>query len=300
MILNRATLQALFTGLSTAFNNGLNNLGMPATVYSQYAMTVPSSTAQQQYAWLGMLPGLREWIGDRQINNLATSDFTIRNRKFESTIAVLKEHIEDDQLGLYTPMATMLGTEAIRHRQELIDALVLGGFTNLCYDGQPFFHTSHPVTNADGTVTTVSNTQGGGGNAWFLIDASRPVKPFILQMRKEPQFVAMDKLDDERVFTASEFRFGVDWRGNVGYGLWQLAYASRQTLDEANYSAARAAMRGMSGERGRKLGISPNILLVGPSNEIAALKLVEAEYNASGATNVLAGTTKVVVSSYLQ
>lgn len=300
MILNRNTLAAFFTGLQTAFNNGLNNLGLPAPVYEQYAMTVPSSTAQEQYAFLGLVPGLREWIGDRQVANLRTYDFTIRNLPFERTLSVLREHLEDDQIGLYAPMAQMLGAEAVRHRQELIDQLLLNGFTNLGFDGQPFFHTSHPVVAADGSTTLVSNTQGGGGNAWFLIDASRPVKPFIFQMRKPPQFVAMDKIDDERVFTSRELRYGVDYRGNAGYGLWQLAYASRQTLDTTNYEAARAAMRSMSGDNGRKLGINPTILLVGPSNEMPARRLVEAAFNSAGATNVLANTTKVVVSSYLQ
>ena len=43
--------------------------------------------------------------------------------------------------------------------------LISGGFTNLCYDGQPFFNTNHPVyPNTDGTgdAVDVSNARPRG------------------------------------------------------------------------------------------------------------------------------------------
>lgn len=63
-------------------------------------------------------------------------------------------------------------------------------------------------------------------NAWYMMDVSRPLKPIILQKNKEIRFVAMDKEDDENVFMRDTFRYGVDSRCNVGYGLWQLAFKS--------------------------------------------------------------------------
>lgn len=296
MIINRATLAAFFTGLQTAFNSAFAKAD---TNYEQYSMGVPSVTSQEQYAWMGMIPGLREWIGDRQLANIRTYDFTIKNKPWERTLAVNRDHIADDQFGIYTPMVQSLAMEAKRHPQELLDNLVLNGFTNLCYDGQPFFSANHPTVNEDGSITLVSNNGGGAGAAWFLIDDTRGVKPFIVQTRQKPNFQSMQNEDDERVFMAKEFRYGVDWRGNVGYGLWQLAYASKQTLTDVNYDAARAAMMSMTGDNQRKLGLRPTILLVGPSNERAAMKLVNADTLANGATNVYKGSARVVVSPYL-
>jgi phage major head subunit gpT-like protein len=296
MIINRGTLGAFFTGLNTAFQQAFDSTEV---VYPNYAMAVPSSTAQEQYAWLGMLPGLREWVGDRVIANLRSYDFTIRNKAWERTIGVLRDHLEDDTYGIYSPMAAMLGNEARRHPQELLASLLQGGFTQLCYDGQPFFNANHPTYNDDNSVSLVSNTQGGAGAAWFLMDDSRPIKPLILQTRKPAQFVRMDSDQDERNFMAKELRYSVDWRGNVGYGLWQLAYASRQTLDATNYESARAAMMGMNGDNGRKLGLQPRLLVVGPSNEAAAKRVVLATQNAAGATNVNANTARIVVDPYL-
>lgn len=296
MIINRATLAAFFTGLQTSYNNAFAKI---ETVYDQYAMRVPSVTAQEQYGWMGMIPGLREWIGDRQLANIRTYDFTIKNKPWERTLTVNRDHIEDDQIGIYTPLATGLAGEAKRHPQELLDSLVSAGFVNLCYDGQPFFSANHPTYNEDGSVALVSNFGGGAAAPWFLIDDTRGVMPFILQVRKSPKFVSMTDETDERVFMAKEFRYGVDWRGNVGYGLWQLAYASKQALTDVNYDAARAAMMGLIGDNQRKLGLRPTILLVGPSNERAAMKLVNADTLANGATNVYKGSARVVVSPYL-
>lgn len=297
MELNRNNLNVFFTGLKTAFQNAFASAEI---YYPAYTMSVPSSTAQEQYAWLGMIPGLRQWIGDRVLANIRTYDFTIRNLDWERTLAVSKNNIVDDQYGIYAPMAAALGLEARRHPQELIDQLLLNGFTALGYDGQPFFNANHPVFNEDGSTSLVSNNMGGAGNAWFLIDDTRAVKPFILQTRQPVNFQAMDQDSDERVFTAKEFRYGVDWRGNVGYGLWQLAMASRQTLDATNYQAARAAMMSMNGDNGRKLGLMPRLLVCGPSNEANAKNLLNADFLANGATNIYKGTAKLVVSPYLQ
>jgi phage major head subunit gpT-like protein len=96
-----------------------------------------------------------------------------------------------------------------------------------------------------------------------------------------------------------EYRYGVDARVNVGYGLPQLAYASKQALDETNYAAARAALGSVKGDKGKVLGISGKLLVVPPSLEGAALKLLAAEKTSNGADNVWQGTAKAVVVPWL-
>lgn len=296
MLLNRATLASFFTGLNTSFNNGLSTADV---VFSAYTMRVPSNTAQEQYAWMATLPGFREWIGDRVLNNLRTYDYVIRNKKWEDSFTVPADKIEDDQIGLYGPIAQMMGQAGAQHPQELVDALLLSGFNTNCYDGQFFFDTDHPVYDTNGGLTTVSNFQGGSGAAWFLIDDSKPIKPVVLQERKPLKFVSMQDEKDEAVFMRDEYRYGASWRGNVGFGLWQLAYASKQVLDEDSFASARQAMTSMSGDGGRKLALRPRLCLVGPSNEDAANKLFNVDRTDSGATNPYYKAAKVVVSPWL-
>ncbi|MGP8432052.1 Mu-like prophage major head subunit gpT family protein, partial [Paraburkholderia fungorum] len=92
--------------------------------------------------------------------------------------------------------------------------------------------------------------------------------------------------------------FGVDGRCNVGYGLWQCAYGSKQPLTADNVWAARAAMAGVKGDNGEPLGITPNMLLVGPSLEQAARTALQAVI-LNNTTNVLAGTMTPVVCPWL-
>lgn len=62
--------------------------------------------------------------------------------------------------------------------------------------------------------------------AWFLLDTTKAVKPFILQVRKEPVPVAMTDINSDIVFTKKKFLFGAEARMAVGYGFWQMAYGS--------------------------------------------------------------------------
>jgi phage major head subunit gpT-like protein len=296
LTVNRQNLADMFRGFQTIFQRAFE--GAPSQ-WGQVAMRVPSTASEEKYGWLGATTRFREWLGDRVVQNLSTYDYTIKNKSYENTVGVEREDIEDDRLGVYSPMIQQLGLDAKQHPDELVFALLAAGFTNLGYDGQFFFDTDHPVYGVDGAVTSVANMTAGAGNPWFLIDDTRALKPLIYQDRKPYNFVAMDREDDEGVFTRKLFRYGVDCRCNVGFGLWQLAWGSKAVLDAANYGAARTGLMGMKGDNGKPLGIRPTLLVCGPSNEKAALDVLQAERQANGATNVYRNTAKLVVTPWL-
>ena len=70
----------------------------------------------------------------------------------------------------------------------------------------------------------------GDDTAWYLLDTSKPIKPFIVQERRAADFTALDKPDDQNVFLRNQYLYGTSWRGNAGYALWQLAYMSDGTV----------------------------------------------------------------------
>jgi len=168
-----------------------------------------------------------------------------------------------------------------------------------CYDGQYFFDTDHPVIDGAGATVSVANTDGGAGTPWFLLDLGRPLKPIIFQRRRDYQLIRMDTDTDEVVFSRKEFRYGVDARVNVGVGLWQVAWGSKQTLDATHFETAFAALEGMKGDHGRPLGLKPTHLVVPPSLRAKGLELLNAERNAAGATNVWRDTAKLLVVPWL-
>jgi phage major head subunit gpT-like protein len=296
MLINSTSLAALRVGFSTAFAGGLSQT---ASMHARIATVIHSSQKEQKYGWLGKMPNVREWIGPRAVMSLAEHDYSIKEKPWELTIGVDRDDIETDNLGIYAPMFTEMGMSTGSKWDMLCYGLLKQGWTNECYDRQNYFDTDHPVLDENGDETTVANTDGGAGTPWFLLDTNRALKPVILQKRKDFQFVAKDKETDDNVFDKKEFVYGADARGNAGFGFWQFSWGSKQPLDAAHYATARAAITGMKGDYGRPLGLMPNLLVVPPSLESAARKLLNSEYGAGGESNEWKGTAELLVVSWL-
>jgi len=296
VLINRANLITLGVGFKAAFQNGL---GMAPSQHEKVATPVTSTTGKEEYGWLGQVPNLREWIGDRVVQNIGTHDYSIKNKTYEGTVSVKREHIDDDNLGVYGPLFTEMGRASGALKDQLVFALLKAGFDTACYDGQYFFDSDHPVLDANGATVSVANTDGGGGTPWFLLDTSRALKPVILQNRRPFNFVAKDDPQAENVFWKDEYVYGTDGRLNVGFGFWQMAWGSKQTLNAANYATARAALAGMKGDYGRPLGLMANLLVVPPALESAGRKLLNSELASGGETNEWKGTAELLVVPWL-
>lgn len=294
-IVTPALLTSLMTGFRREFQQTLTET---PTAYERIATTVPSSSKSNTYGWLGQMPGFREWVGDRVLKDMAAHSYSINNKLFEMTVSVKRTDIEDDSVGVYGPMMSEMGRATKAHPDELVFSLLKTGSASLCYDGQNFFDADHPIfPNNDGTGTaeTVSNFTDGTGPAWYLLDASRALKPVIFQQRTRPEFTAMTKSEDENVFMRDEYRYGVRARHNVGFGFWQLAHMSKKPLNGVNFSTVVAAMQELKADGGRPLGVKPTLLVVPPTLRTAALEVVKAERNAQGATNINKGAVEDVL-----
>lgn len=296
IIVNRQSLTNLFTGFKSSFQAGLDQAD---PMYQQIAMTVPSTTSGNNYGWMGKVPKVREWVGDRVVQNMMVHDYAIKNKDFELTIGVDRNEIEDDEYGIYGPLYQEMGLEIAGHPDDLVWGLLANGFATTCFDGQYFFDIDHPVLDANGNVTSVANTNGGAGTAWYLVDDTRVIKPILFQERKKADFIAMDQDTDEKVFNSRQFRYGTHARHNVGFGFWQLSYGSKQPLDAANFKVARTAMMEMKSDYGKPLKLKPRKLIVPPSLEDAADVLVNTKELAGGGSNPLYGKAEVVVVPWL-
>lgn len=146
MNLSQTTLAAMFLGLNTTFMRVLQS---SPTVYNQLAMTVQSTGRGNVYPMLSDIPAMREWIGDKRVDQMDGKDYTIVNKSYESTIAVKRDDIEDDNLGFYTMQAGAIGEAGATLWDELLAEVINNGFTNLTYDGQAFFSDSHELKSPD-------------------------------------------------------------------------------------------------------------------------------------------------------
>lgn len=302
MLINKASLEAVFINLKTTFNKAFS---ATEAKWPEIAMEVPSTGKQNDYGWLSSFPKMRKWIGDKTVKALAAFSYTIVNDDWEATIEVDRNDIEDDQLGIYSTQAQGAGESAAQLPDEIVFDLVNTAFTSLCFDGQYYCDTDHPVGDGSGGVVSVSNRgstalsiasqaaviasygaartammsfkddegrplnvmpnillvgpaleplalaiannermQDGTVNpykgtckvvvspritsatAWFLLDTTKAVKPFIYQKRKAPVFVQQTDMNSDNVFMRKKFRYGAEARAAGGYGFWQLCYGT--------------------------------------------------------------------------
>jgi phage major head subunit gpT-like protein len=270
-------------------------------VWELLSTVIPSSTASNTYGWLGAFPQMREWVGDRVIKDIAESAYQSFNQKWEATLGVDRTHIEDDSLGQYRVLSRNMADEFDRFMERHLAALITGGFTSLCYDGQPFFNDGHPVyPNTDGTgdAADVSNIIGTGeetGPPWALLSLSGSLKPFIVQQRTQPEFEEITDPKNDRTFMKDQYLYGIRYRGSWGYVLWQQAVGSKAPLTAANYEAARLAMQTFKRDGGDPLGIAPTHLIVSPVNEAAARAILARELINGGESNPNYHTAELVV-----
>lgn len=142
MLINVKNVRQVFVNLKATFQKAFEQ--QPSD-WEKVAMVVPSTGKDNDYSWLSRFPKMREWIGDKVIKALSAFNYTIRNKDWEATIEVDRNDLEDDQIMGYALQAKGAGQSAAELPADIVFALLSDGFTNLCYDGQPFFDTDHLV-----------------------------------------------------------------------------------------------------------------------------------------------------------
>jgi len=298
-------LRALQTVFKKNFYDGL---ALAPSDYQKIATVIPTNTKITAYGWLGSFPSMREWIGDRQFKNMQVTDYQLAVKPWESSVAVDKFELADDNLGIYGNLFKEEGLAAGRHPDQLTFETLKGAHeaTALCYDGKPFFNDKHPVyPNTDGTGTAAEVTNNyngsgaGSGTPWYLIDDTRQLKPLIFQEREKATITNLTALEDESVFMRHEYRFGIYARYSVGFAYWQLAARSTQVLNQTNFENAYTNMRKLKGNGGIPLDIRPTLLLVPPQLYGKAMDIVGVQRNAAGADNPNYNRVKIVESAWL-
>lgn len=297
MLITAASILALQQGFNASF---LSGFGSVTPSWSQVAMLVPSTSDLENYGWMKELPGMREWVGQRVVHNLEATGATLKNKHYEHTIGVDRNHIEDDKLGIYSPMFSIQGEIVARHPDELVWGLLPTGFSTKGFDGQYFFDTDHVGYTDKGVETSWSNTGGGAGAPWFLMDLSRNfMKPLIFQDRRKAEFVSLNRSTDLNVFMDRQFLFGVDARHVAGFGFHQLAFGSKQTLDADSFKASRLALETQRRPDGSPLPVTATHLVCGPSRRNEAEAVLLRQRLANGEDNTLYKAVELIVNPWL-
>lgn len=158
MEITGANLQQFFQLIDFSFQNKFTST---PTFWNRYAQRVPSKTEKNVYPWLSETPSLREWLGPRVVQNLATRDYSLTNRKFESVIGLDKDKLADDTYGFFQGHTEMLAKRVAEFPDENLTSTLEAGSTSVCWDGQFYFDTDHPVNIDDASKGIYSNNLVG-------------------------------------------------------------------------------------------------------------------------------------------
>ena len=124
MLVNKQNLRTVFIGLKSTFQNAFSQA---PTDWQQVAMVVPSTTKEENYAWLARFPKMREWLGEKAVKALAGFSYTITNKDWEATIEVDRNDIEDDTMLGYAQQAQAAGQSAAELPADIIGRLIVPG-----------------------------------------------------------------------------------------------------------------------------------------------------------------------------
>ncbi len=106
------------------------------------------------------------------------------------------------------PSLLMVAPDLERTAQQILGRKMIDGSDNV----------SHNIVK----LKVVDELDAG---TWCLIDNTKPLKPFILQITK----VGNLEENTDNMFEKKQMRYGIDSMDNAGYGFWQLAYFSDGT-----------------------------------------------------------------------
>lgn len=295
-------IKALDTTIKLNFNEGLK---MPVDeTYKRFTMNIPSDSSSNTYEWLSEFPIAQEWKGSRKLKNVSMRTYEVDNKDWESSIEVHENDVADNKLASKFIAAKGLGYSINEIVPRQCYLALKKGHETLCYDGQNFFDTDHPIFEKEdgtGSSTPYSNMDTGSGEAWYLLCTTHPIlKPIFWQNRTEPRFMTngQDAGQSEAYFMEKKIKYGADRRGASGYGYWQMAYRSTEELNEENFNKAYSKMCSQLGDGGIVLGIVPDVLVVPPSLRTKANKIVKA-IQVEGTTNTNAGVVDIITSPYL-
>jgi phage major head subunit gpT-like protein len=87
MALDTAKATATLRDITRTFDRSVQQT---TPFYPEVCTIVPSTGLDEKYAWLGDIPSVREWLGDRVFNEMRASTYVLANKLWEDSIKIKK------------------------------------------------------------------------------------------------------------------------------------------------------------------------------------------------------------------
>lgn len=150
-IVNKATLDAIGKNIGITFQKGRDNFtnDLVNVLYNERMTNLPT----QVIASLDGYGLMREFKSERQPGVIGEAITVATVKKFERTIDIKREDIEDDNIGYAQELANSVGIASARTPYAEVVKVLTQGFTVNLADGAPFF------SNTRGNLQTGALTE---------------------------------------------------------------------------------------------------------------------------------------------
>lgn len=297
----------LISGMLTVFKKDFQSALDAARgrdLSAQFLTEIPSGSDSNTYNWLSLWAEFNQWVkgNERVARNIAAHAHQVKNLKWESTVEIAAEDIEDDNIGYLRAIPQTQAEAYYRWKMQQIALLLKDGASTIGYDGQNFFDTDHPVyakVDGTGTESTQSNIYGdvaATGAPWYLLDMKKGLKPFLFQIRRPLRVVNKTSPENsDAVFMRDVYQFGLDFRGAAAHTLYHLAQMSKEALNASSFAGAWQQMAEMKRDGLVPMSVNPTHLVVPPSLRSAAKELIEIDRLENGKGNANYKAVEVIV-----
>jgi phage major head subunit gpT-like protein len=136
-------LKIVFQQVRTYYDEGVGRVKTP--LMDNLVETMPMITRERLLAFMDRLPRFRKWKGARQAIGAVIENAKLVADKFELTQQISREHIEDDQIGLYSQRFARMGQASAKWAELLVRDALKAGKTQVGFDGKNTFAPDHPV-----------------------------------------------------------------------------------------------------------------------------------------------------------
>ncbi|MCS7168210.1 MAG: Mu-like prophage major head subunit gpT family protein [Gemmatales bacterium] len=206
------------TAMRAEFVAGYNPPESATPSWQRFTTILDSRARIEHYAWLAPPPGIQAYAGHRRFARIDVVDYRVENREFDGAFQVPLRDIEDDQTGGYLLKARQLGEKARQFPGRAVLRTLAQGRTLTCFDGSPFFATSHQLGVGRNLLEFTASSGDNQRHQMILLIHRGPVLPMIWQNRKP--FVLRDNADSREALLQKVVSFWVDGEGAAAFGYW--------------------------------------------------------------------------------
>ncbi len=130
------------------------------TWFEELSTRLQSKTKTETYKFLGSVPPMREWGTRRLARGMYAESYVIEDMKYEITLEVDREEIEDDQTDQIKIRIREMADRAATHKDVLLGQLLANGASSgfNSYDGVSFFNAAHESGDSGSQSNTLTES----------------------------------------------------------------------------------------------------------------------------------------------